>query len=92
MLGLLNGVICSTIKVQEKMKRKDRLEQKIRDNPINVSITELEALIRKYGSIVEGGKQPKAHINKHYYPYKRHNPVDGHYVKGVLRLIDEMKE
>ncbi len=74
------------------MARKDRREQKIRDNPTNVSITEFEALIKQYGEIVEGGSHPKAHINKHYYPYKRHNPVDGHYVRGVLRLIDEMKE
>jgi hypothetical protein len=74
------------------MKKKDRREQKIRDNSVNVPITEFEALIRKYGSIVEGGEHPKAHIDKHYYPYKRHNPVDGHYVKGVLRLIDQMKE
>ena len=74
------------------MKKNDRREQKIRDNPVNVSITEFEALIRKYGAIVEGGAHPKAHINEHYYPYKRRNPVDGHYVKGVLRLIDEMQE
>ncbi len=74
------------------MARKDRREQKIRDNPINVSITAFEALIRKYGRIVEGGEHPKAYINGHFYPYKRHNPVSGHYVRGVLRIIDEMKE
>jgi hypothetical protein len=29
---------------------------------------------------------------KRYYSYKRSNPVNGHYVRGVLRLIDEMEE
>ena len=74
------------------MTRKDSREQKIRDNPTNISLTEFESLVNKYGEIVEGGSHPKAHINKHYYPYKRHNPVNTHYVKGVLRLIDEMEE
>jgi hypothetical protein len=74
------------------MTRKDHREQKIRDNPTNVSLTEFEALVKIYGEIVEGGSHPKAHINKHYYPYQRHNPVNAHYVKGVLRLIDEMEE
>ena len=74
------------------MPKKDRREQKIRDNPANVSLTEFEALIKKYGEIVKGGSHPKAHIDKHYYPYRRHNPVDAHYVRGVLRLIDQMEE
>ena len=74
------------------MTKKDRREQKIRENTQNVSLTEFESLIKKYGEIVKGGSHPKAHINKHYYPYKRTNPVDGHYVRGVLRLIDEMEE
>ena len=74
------------------MTKKDNREHKIRNNVTNVSITEFEALIKGYGEIVEGGSHPKAHINKHYYPYKRTNPVNGHYVRGVLRLIDEMEE
>ncbi len=73
------------------MTKKDRREQKIRNNTANVSLTEFEALIKRYGEIVEGGSHPKAHINQHYYPYKRSNPVDGHYVRGVIRLIDEME-
>jgi hypothetical protein len=71
--------------------KKDRLEQKIRNDTTNVSLTDFEALIRKYGEIVEGGSHKKAHINRHYYPYKRKNPVNGVYVRGVLRLIDEME-
>jgi hypothetical protein len=74
------------------MTKKEHREQKIRHNTSNVSLPEFEALIRRYGKIVEGGSHPKAHIGNHYYPYKRTNPVDGHYVRGVLRLIDEMEE
>jgi len=74
------------------MTRKDSREQKIRDNPTNVSLTEFEALVKKYGEIVEGGSHPKAHINRHYYPYKRSNPINGHFVRGVLRSIDNMEE
>jgi hypothetical protein len=74
------------------MTKNDRREQKIRKNTSNISITEFEALIRRYGKIIEGGSHPKAHIGEHYYPYKRVNPVNGHYVRGVLRLIDEMEE
>ena len=74
------------------MKKKDRRDEKIRKNTNNVSLVELESLIERYGEIVKGGSHPKAHINGHYYPYKRVNPVSGHYVRGVLRLIDEMEE
>jgi hypothetical protein len=74
------------------MSKKENRENIIRNNPSNVSINEFEALINRYGEIIEGGRHPKAHINKHYYPYKRHNPVDAHYVRGVLRLIDQMED
>ena len=73
------------------MTKRDRREQKIRKNPTNVSLVEFESLIRRYGKIIEGGSHPKAHINKHFYPYKRTNPVSAHYVRGVLSLIDEME-
>ena len=73
------------------MTKKDARERKIRNNVSNVSLVEFEALINRYGEIIVGGSHPKAHINKHYFPYKRHNPVDGHYVRGILRLIDEME-
>lgn len=73
------------------MTKKDRREQRIRKNPANVSLVEFEALIKRYGEIVEGGSHPKAHINRHFYPYKRTNPVHAHYVRDILGLIDEME-
>ena len=50
-------------------------EQRIRKNPINISLVEFEALIKEYGYIKEGGSHPKAKIGKTTFPYKRENPV-----------------
>ncbi len=72
------------------MSRADKKEQRIRKNTTNVSVADFEALINKYGEIIEGGSHPKAHIGNHIYPYKRENPVKAHYVEAVLRLIDEL--
>ena len=73
------------------MAKADKREQKIRQNPANVSLKDFEALINQYGEIIEGGSHPKAHINNHVYPYKRKNPVSAHYVEGIIKIIDEMK-
>jgi hypothetical protein len=48
-------------------------------------------LICQYGKIITGGSHPKAFINGHVFPYKKHNPVSAHYVESILRIIDEMK-
>ena len=74
------------------MTKKDKREQKIRDNIKNVSITELESLVKQYGQIVTGGSHPKAVINDHTFPYVKENPVNFNYVKRILEIIDEMKE
>jgi hypothetical protein len=73
------------------MGKQDKREERIRANTRNVSIEEFEALIKRYGEIIEGHSHPKAHINNHFYPYKRQNPVSAHYVEDILRFIDEMK-
>ena len=73
------------------MSKPDKREQRIRQNPNNVSLDEFEALIKRYGEIIEGHSHPKAHINNHVYPYKRKNPISAHYVEQIIRLIDEMK-
>jgi hypothetical protein len=72
------------------MSKADKKEQRIRNNSNNVSIEEFEALIKRYGEILEGGDHPKAYINGHVFPYKRHNPVSAHYVEAILGIIDEM--
>jgi hypothetical protein len=73
------------------MSKADKKGQKIRKNINNVSIEDFEALINRYGKIIEGGNHPKAYVNGHVYPYKRHNPVSAHYVESILKIIDEMK-
>jgi len=73
------------------MTKADKKEQKIRKNTANVSLEDLESMIKRYGEIIEGGRHPKAHVGKHIYPYKRENPVKAHYVEGILKLIDGVK-
>jgi len=74
------------------MSKPEKREQRIRNNPDNVSLDEFEALIKRYGEIIEGGSHPKAHIKTHVYPYKRESPVKSHYVEAILGFIDEFKE
>jgi hypothetical protein len=74
------------------VSRADKKQQRIRQNPNNVSLEDFEALIRKYGTIIYGGSHPKAYIGGHIYPYKRDNPVKAHYVEAILGFIDEVQE
>jgi len=73
------------------MSRKEKLEQRIRNNPINVSLEDFEALIRVYGFIKEHGNHPKARIGNQTMPYKRKNPLNPSYVKDLLQMIDSLQ-
>lgn len=73
------------------MSKSDKREKRIRENPSNVSLEDLEALIRKYSCIEFGGNHPKAIIGKTMFPYKRTNPVKPPYVEGIIELIDKLK-
>jgi hypothetical protein len=73
------------------MSKGEKKEQRIRKSINNVSLEDFEALINRYGKIIEGGSHPKAYINDHVFAYKRHNPVSAFYVEAILRLIDEIK-
>jgi len=73
------------------MSKAEKREQRIRENIKNVSLEDFEALIKRYGEIIEGHSHPKAYINNHVYPYKRHNPVSAQYVEDVLNFIDDIK-
>ncbi len=61
----------------------------IQRNPRNVALRDFETLIKRYGSIEEGAKHPKAIIGTHTMPYKRENPVKSCYVKELLEIIEE---
>ena len=73
------------------MSKADKKEQRIRENPENVSLEDLESLINKYGKIIYGVNHPKACIGGHVFPYKRENPVKAHYVEAILLMVDELK-
>jgi hypothetical protein len=73
------------------MSKKEKLEDRIRNNPRNVTIGDYEALIKQYGYIKEGGSHPLAVIGKRVFAYRRTNPVLIPYVIKVLELIDDME-
>jgi hypothetical protein len=72
------------------MSRKEKREQRIRNNPANVSVDEFEALIKRYGHIEEGSKHPKAVIGKEVFSYQRTNPAHRPYVDYLLNAIDRL--
>ena len=74
------------------MGSREKREQRIRANPVNVSLEDFEALVRQYGYIFEGSKHPKVVIGKEMLSYKRRNPVDRVYVLQVLALIHALRQ
>lgn len=72
------------------MPKRDKREERIRNNPNNVSLGDFEALINQYGYIKGGGSHPKARIGTRTMPYKRENPIKPVYVEELLRIIDGM--
>ena len=74
------------------MSTRNKREQKIRQNPANVSLEDFEALINQYGHIRFGGNHPKAVIGNIMFPYKRSNPVRTPYVEGILEIIDSLNK
>jgi hypothetical protein len=72
------------------MSKKEKREQRIRNNPANVSIVEFDALVNQYGHIEEGSKHPKAVIGKDVFPYQRTNPVRRPFVDYLLNIIDRL--
>ena len=69
------------------MTRKQKLLDKIRRSPKNVSLHDFETLINYHGRIEEGGKHPKAIVGIYTMPYKRENPMKSCYIKDLLEII-----
>jgi hypothetical protein len=57
------------------MSKKIKLEVRIRNNPRDVSLSDFEALVNKYGYTEMGGKHAKARIGSAVMTYKRVNPM-----------------
>jgi hypothetical protein len=74
------------------MSKADKREQRIRNNPLNVSQEDFEWLISRYGKLEFGGNHALASIENVRFPYKRQNPINFHYVEELFRIIDEQKE
>ena len=72
------------------MSKKSKREEKIRNNPNNVSLEDFEALVNQYGYIQDGAKHPQAVIGHQSITYKRENPVKPVYVKLILQMIDRL--
>jgi len=88
---LTGSIIYDTINLGIwRMSKKEKREQRIRSNPINVPLEEFEAFVMQYGSIRGGGKHPQAVIGKRFMAYKRTNPIKAAYVKQLLEYIDNV--
>ncbi len=74
------------------MSRAGKREDKIRENPRNVSQEDFEWLVCRYGKLEFGGNHALASIGKVRFPFKRQNPVGHHYVEELLKIIDEQRE
>lgn len=85
---MTTSIIYDTI---SNVTKAEKLERRIRENPENTALEDLESVINRYGKIVFGGNHPKAVIGGHVFPYKRENPVKAHYVEKILEMIDELK-
>ena len=85
---MTNGAIYATIIL--KMSKLEKLGQKIRTNPRNVSLEDFEKFINQYGYIKQGRKHPLARIGNCTMSYKRENPVKTCYVTELLRIISEL--
>ncbi len=72
------------------MSKKEKLENRIRNRPKNVSLDEFESLVNKYGHINMGGKHAKARIGSFTLTYKRVNPIPPEYVADLLEIIDSL--
>lgn len=74
------------------MSKREKREEKIRNNPANVSLEDFEWLINQYGYIKEGTKHPQAVIGNRAFPYKRLSPVGKPYVEKLLEIVDTLKK
>jgi len=76
---------------ENQVSRNQKLLDKIRRNPKNVSLHDFETLINCFGHVEGGGKHPKAIIGTYTMPYKPENPVKSCYVKDILEIIKSIE-
>jgi len=74
------------------MSKRSKREERIRNNPANVSLGDFEALVSDYGYIEAGAKHQEAVVGDYVMTYKRENPVKAVYVRQLLKYIESMKK
>lgn len=72
------------------MSTKEKLLERIRRNPRNVSLADFESLVGYFGYVEKGGSHPKAIIGDHTLPFKRENPIKSCYTKELIEIIDSV--
>jgi hypothetical protein len=72
------------------MSKRTKREQRIRENPENVSLEDFEGLINTYGYIKGNSSHLKARVGSFTLPYKKENPAKPVYVKELLKIIDSL--
>jgi hypothetical protein len=77
-----------------QMSKREKLLQKIRNNPTNVKFETLQKLLQYYGF---DERQPRSGASHYTYPSKEYvltgpkkNPVNKEYVKKALKIFDEI--
>ncbi|MCH4890673.1 addiction module toxin, HicA family [Acidaminobacter sp. JC074] len=78
------------------MSKREKLLNKIKNNPTNVKFETLQTLLLHYGFIE---RQPKKGSSHYTYVYgnliitiPKHKPVNKIYVKQFLKLIDDLEK
>jgi hypothetical protein len=74
------------------LAKREKREERIRNNPSNVSLVDFEWLANQYGYIKEGGSHPQVVIGKRIFSYTRTSPVRTPYVEKLLEIIDSHKK
>jgi hypothetical protein len=74
------------------LAKREKREEKLRNNPNNVSLADFEWLISKHGYIKEGSKHPQAVIGNRSFPYTRTSPIRTPYVEKLLEIIDSQNK
>ncbi len=76
------------------MSKKEKLIQKLRNNPTNVRFETLQSLLLYYGFIErtpKGGSSHYTYIFKQYIiTIPKHKPVKSIYVKKVLSILEDL--
>lgn len=82
----------------ESLSKREKLIEKMRNNPKDIPFEELDALLKYYGC---QSRQPKSGSSHYFYTHPvaseplsipKARPIKAIYIKRALQMIDEIKE